>query len=97
MKAQLLKRIRALRDEVEVLAGLVEAIPEPRTPAPTVPAVQEEYLTPQGIQRLLQVKPSTFYDMVRDGRLPQGYLISPRRRRWRREEIENAIRQMKGA
>lgn len=97
-KAQLLRRIRGLREQVDVLTGLIEAIPEPEPrPAPAPVATPNEYLTPKGVQELLDLKPSTFYDMVREGRLPQGYLISPRRQRWRRDEIENAIRQMKGA
>lgn len=90
-KAQLLQRIRALREQVDILTGLIEAIPEPKEPVrfdlrPS--EMRVEYLNPRQVQELLGIGESTFYIWLKEGRLPKGQQWGPRSRRWRSDELE---------
>lgn len=106
-KRELLKQIRSLRDRVEaqaraaremveVLEGaLFEMTDEAQTPidaAPPEPPRFGELLTAQEAQERLKISASTFYDWIRNGRLPEGRAYGPRSRRWKMSELEQAVR-----
>lgn len=45
---------------------------------------------PREAKALLKLPNSTFYRLIREGKLPPGRLISERIRRWTRNELLNA-------
>lgn len=51
----------------------------------------EELLTAREAQRRLKISASTFYEWIRDGRLPGGIKYGPRSRRWRASELVRCI------
>lgn len=94
-KAQLRMRMRALKEQVDILSGLIEAIPEPKEPVKfdlRPPEMRDEYFTAAEAQEFLRTKPSTFYEWIRKGRLPKGQLFGPKSPRWKRSDLEKAAK-----
>ena len=92
-RSQLWMRVRALREQVDILSGLIEAIPEPKEPVRfdlRPPEMRDEYFTAAEAQEFLRTKPSTFYEWIRKGRLPRGQLFGPKSPQWKQNDLEKA-------
>lgn len=89
--------LRLSRKDLEALAVLVakELRPVLQVPTPS-PEAFEDLMTAKEVQEFLKIKPSAFYERLKNKDLPEGIRVGPKARRWRREEIVNCTRDGKG-
>ena len=93
-KTVLLTRIYVLRKELDDLVDFVisleEAQPAQATLAQATPIFQPEpdlWLTPKQVCKYLNIAYTTFFEWVRNGKLPPGREFSPKAKRWRMSDI----------
>lgn len=91
-KEALLLKARAIQRMADELMGMVQALDDepPQKPLPKMPKAEmaEPYMTARQVQKYLNISQTTFYDSIRDGRLPDGDAFGTRIKRWRLSEIE---------
>ena len=87
--------LRLSRKDINAIADLVceKMLPVLRPPEP--PASPEDLMTAKEVQEFLKIKPTAFYEWVKNKILPEGILVGPKMRRWRREDIVNCTRDEK--
>ena len=90
-RTALLTRLNSLRKEIDALLDFVISLEENQSVQQT-PALQpepDEWLTPKQVCKRLNISYSTFFEWVRQGKLPQGIEFSARAKRWRISDIVN--------
>ena len=88
-KTVLLTRINTLKKELDELVEFVLAL-EDAQPVQSTPIPKPEpdlWLTPKQVCERLNIAYSTFFDWVRQGKLPPGLQLSPKAKRWRMADI----------
>lgn len=89
-KTALLTRINALRKELDELVDFVISLEEAQ-PVQATPIIQPEpdlWLTPKQVCKHLNIAYTTFFEWVRNGKLPPGREFSAKAKRWRMSDIE---------
>lgn len=90
-RTTLLTQINAIRKEIDALLDFVISLEE-NQPVQQTPALQpepDEWLTPKQVCKRLNISYTTFFEWVRQGKLPQGIEFSARAKRWRISDIIN--------
>jgi len=90
-RTTLLTQINAIRKEIDALLDFVISLEENQSVQQT-PALQpepDEWLTPKQVCKRLNISYTTFFEWVRQGKLPQGIEFSARAKRWRISDIIN--------
>ena len=87
--------LRLSRKDINAIADLVcekmLSVLRPSEP----PASPEDLMTAKEVQKFLKIKPTAFYEWVKNKILPEGILVGPKIRQWRREDIVNCTRDEK--
>lgn len=52
------------------------------------PQAVRRYYTPRQAQEYLNVKPSTFYALIRKGKISPGRYVGAKTRRWTKDELD---------
>ena len=88
-KTALLTRINSLGKEIDELVDLVISLEETQ-PVQVIPTSQpepDEWLTPKQVCKRLNIAYTTFFEWLRQGKLPQGVEFSAKAKRWRMSDI----------
>lgn len=88
-KTALLTRLNSFRKELDALVDFVISLEEAQ-PAQSVPTFQSEpneWLTPKQVCERLNISYTSFFEWVRQGKLPPGHEFSARSKRWRMSDI----------
>ncbi len=93
-KEELIKKIQALREQLDELIFMMAILPEPEfKPVPEPQPLSEDgYMSPREVQKFLSIKKSTFYDWLNKGLLPPAIFFGPKSPRWKKSEIEGKYR-----
>ena len=93
-KSEIFAQIRALRQsasdmnqKINQLEDLISRLSEPY-PEVNQGKDKDEWLTAKETCKALKISMTTFYRLIQDGSLPEGFEFSPRSKRWRLSDIE---------
>ncbi len=87
-KNAVLFRIRVLKRELEDLESYVaEMNDSPPAQTPPAPLPSDEWLDPKQICDRLNIAYSTFWEWLKEGKLPPGLKFSEKATRWRLSDI----------
>lgn len=62
--------------------------PEDWSSSGIAPQNVNKYFTPKQAQEYLSIKPSTFYSLIKKGKIPPGRYIGAKTRRWTKDELD---------
>ncbi|CAM1381109.1 helix-turn-helix transcriptional regulator [Fretibacterium fastidiosum] len=79
------KDINAIADRV-----CEKMLPALRVPEPA--ASPEDLMTAKEVQAFLKIKPSAFYEWLKNKTIPEGVRIGPKERRWARGDILSLVK-----
>ena len=84
--------LRLSQKDINAIADRVceKMLPALRPPEPA--ASPEDLMTAKEVQAFLKIKPSAFYDWLKNKTIPEGVRIGPKERRWTRRDILNLAR-----
>ena len=88
-KTALLARLNAFRKELDALVDFVISLEEakPTQPVSTFQPEPNDWLTPKQVCKRLNISYTTFFEWLRQGKLPPGHEFSARAKRWRMSDI----------
>ena len=91
-KTVLLPRINALRKELDALVDFVISLEDSQpvqstSISPILKPDSDLWLTPKQVCEHLNIAYTTFFEWVRQGKLPPGMEFSPKAKRWRMSDI----------
>lgn len=90
MKAEVINQVRTVRNELDVLLGMLIDEEEPDDTSPQAPQDEvstSEYLSVHDVASRLGVTSATVYRWANAGRIPAGVQWGPRTRRWRASDF----------
>lgn len=81
--------LRLSQKDINAIADRVceKMLPALRLPEPA--ASPEDLMTAKEVQAFLKIKPSAFYEWLKNKTIPEGVRIGPKERRWARGDILN--------
>ena len=84
--------LRLSQKDINAIAERVceKMLPALRPPEPA--AGPEDLMTAKEVQAFLGIKPSAFYDWLKNKTIPEGVRVGPKMRRWARRDILNLAR-----
>lgn len=84
--------LRLSQKDINAIADRVceKMLPALRPPEPA--ASPEDLMTAKEVQAFLKIKPSAFYEWLKNKTIPEGVRIGPKERRWARRDILNLTR-----
>ena len=84
--------LRLSRKDINAIADRVCEKMLPALRPPETPASPEDLMTAKEVQEFLKIKPTAFYEWLKNKTIPEGVRIGPKERRWARGDILSLVR-----